>query len=378
MILGSRFAALFAAALAAGQPAPDGSAVELDAMRTRLAQDRVKAQFLKREEASIIGGLQALDRSLADRHARQKVLADRIRKLEGSIATLDASLQLSEAELQALREKAGKRAAAMHRLRRTRLTELFREVSSPIRLRRLRDHLRLVLAHDAALVSGARRVSDTSKKLRSELTNERDALAESHAALAAEVEAAADLRAERSALLEAVRRERSAAQRLASELESAARRLERELGVVRGTTPAPDAAPGGIEAQLGRLPWPAAGRVEVPFGKKVDPASGMVMVQKGIDLRAPIAAPVRAVFDGSVAFAGWFEGFGRLVILEHAGGFHSLYAHLESIEVAAGQRVQQHQVVGLVGDSGSTKGAYLYFELRRGRDAVDPVRWLAP
>src|SRR5262249_15466529 len=101
-------------------------------------------------------------------------------------------------------------------------------------------------------------------------------------------------------------------------------------------------------------------------------------VQKGIDIRAPIASTVRAVFDGDVAFAGWFEGFGRLVILEHPGGYYTLYAHLESLEVSKGMHVNAYQVVGLVGDSGSTKGAYLYFELRRGRDAVDPLEWLAP
>ncbi|MFW5655954.1 MAG: murein hydrolase activator EnvC family protein, partial [Roseicyclus sp.] len=129
--------------------------------------------------------------------------------------------------------------------------------------------------------------------------------------------------------------------------------------------------------QRGRLPWPVVGRVEVPFGKKVDPDSGMVLLSRGLDIRAHLSAPVRAVFPGRVVYAASRAGFGRLAIVDH-GGFYTLYAHLESFAVRAGDPVAAQQVLGHVGDSGSTKGAYLYFEIRKGRDPVDPIRWLAP
>ncbi|MCK6550634.1 peptidoglycan DD-metalloendopeptidase family protein [Myxococcota bacterium] len=376
---------LFAVALAVAQPAPGtehpndrgpSDTPEAEAMRKRVAQDKVKVDFLRKEESSILKGLEQLDRSLAEKSRKVKSLAEDVKKLERTVVKLDAQLASSEAELAQIRADAGRRVAAMHRLRRTRITEVFREVRSPLELRRLRERLRVVLAYDSALVTRAHAVTDGVRMIRDDATAKRDALTALRASLAQEIEDAAMLRAERAALLEAIRKEKRASERLQNELVAAAKRLERELGVVRGAGPLPELGPGGFDAQQGKLPWPVMGRVEVPFGKKVDPGSGMVMVAKGIDIRAPIAEPVRAVFGGTVAFADWFEGFGRLVILEHEGGFYTLYAHLEDLEVSKGQRVNAFQVIGLVGDSGSTKGAYLYFEIRKGRDAVDPMKWL--
>jgi murein hydrolase activator len=234
-----------------------------------------------------------------------------------------------------------------------------------------------VLAYDQELVVTARSASDEARRARAEADRQRERLEETRAALDRELREGEILREERKQLLEAVRREKKSSEQLQNELLAASRRLERELGVVRGNQPVPERATGGFAAQKGRLPWPVAGRVEVPFGKKVDPSSGMVMVQKGVDLRAPFGAVVRAVFEGRVAYADWFDGFGRMLIVEHEGGFFTLYAHLERYAVEKGAQVNAHQVIGSVGDSGSTKGAYLYFELRNGREPVDPLRWLA-
>lgn len=351
---------------------------EFEAMRKRVAQDRVRVRFLEHEEASILGGLQGLDRALSEKHRTAKKLFDQIKKLESTIELLDREIAENEESLADVRERAGVRAAGMHRLQRTRLSDLFQHIRDPQRVRRLRDYLRRVLSYDAELISTARKASDGARSARDKAKARQEELASTKLKLETEVEDGAMLREERSALLDAVRKERKASQRLANEIVSASKRLEKELGVVRGLGPEPEPAPGGFDAQQGKLPWPVVGRVEVPFGKKVDPGSGMVMVQKGIDVRAAIASDVRAVFKGRVAYAEWFEGFGRLVILEHDGGFYTLYAHLESIEVEKGQSVNAYQVIGLVGDSGSTKGAYLYFEVRRGKDPVDPLRWLAP
>lgn len=364
---------LFASQLALADDRPE----EYQAMRRRIAQDRVRVQFLQKEEASILKGLMELERAI---EAKQKTMADLaslIQKIEERLADLDVRIAENDSEIAGLRRAAGRRAASMLRLRRTSLASIISRVSDRQDVRRLRDRMRLVLSYDASLISAARAATEEDRRLKAELAEERRTLEQSNDALAAETEEALLLREQRAALLEAIRGEKSTYQRLARELRSAAKRLEEELGVVRGLEPAPEPAEGGFAAQKGRLPWPAAGRVEMTFGKRVEPESGMVMVSKGIDLRAPQSEPVRGVFAGRVVYADRLQGYGRLVILEHAGGWYTLYAHLESFAVKRGQSVNQHQVLGFVGDSGSTKGAYLYFEIREGRKPVDPLRWLA-
>ena len=350
---------------------------ERRAIRARVARDRVRTRFLRREEASILEALQTIATELEDKEEAAEELGETMFILQRDLKKLDARIEKVETKLTELREKVGARAAALYRLRRTNLARLIKRATVPSQARRMKDWLQLVVAHDAALMSSVRDTSKADRDLRADLRARKDKLNTTRARLTDEVEAARQLQADRAALLSAVRQERQTAERLSRELQRAARELDREISVIRGLKPAPRAAAGGFAAQRGRLPWPVAGRVEVAFGKKVDPESGMIMVQKGIDLRAPAKAPVRAVFRGKVVYASRFKGFGRMVILEHPGGFYSLYAHLAKFEVQVGQRVKQHSVVGLLGDSESTKGHYLYFEVRRGKKPVNPLRWLA-
>jgi len=99
-------------------------------------------------------------------------------------------------------------------------------------------------------------------------------------------------------------------------------------------------------------------------------------VQNGVDVEAPAGAPVRAIAPGRVVHAGWFKGYGNLVIVDHGEGYHTLVAHLASMQTAMGEEVDAGTVLGTVGDSGSLKGPYLYFEIREKGRPVDPRPWL--
>ncbi|MCB9647809.1 MAG: peptidoglycan DD-metalloendopeptidase family protein [Deltaproteobacteria bacterium] len=358
-------------------PRASAQTEEREALRRRLAADRVRVQFLTNEEASVLAGLEALEKGIRDKQKRVAELGDEIVTLDKRVAELTDRIVQNQARLGDLRERFGKRAAAMLRLRRARLTRLLRRIADPNEVRRSRDRFDFVKGFDLALIRGMLDATAADRKLRFELTEKKAAAEETRVSLETAVEEARDLSAEREALLVAIRKERVGAARLARELKDAAKRLDAYMGRVLGSGPQPEPLAGGFAAQRGHLPWPVVGRLEVPFGKKVDPESDMVLISKGIDIRAAQSSPVRAVFEGKVAFAGSREGFGNVLVLEH-GGYYSLYAHLESFAVQVGQAVLPQQLVGYVGDSGSTKGAYLYFELRQGRAPVDPMHWLAP
>jgi septal ring factor EnvC (AmiA/AmiB activator) len=106
------------------------------------------------------------------------------------------------------------------------------------------------------------------------------------------------------------------------------------------------------------------------------PRFNTVTVQKGIDIRASLGTEIVSVAPGTVVFAGWLKGYGNLVIVDHGDAYHSLYAHLDRLDVEVGMVVEQEEAIGLVGDTGSLKGAYLYFEIRKGGQAIDPLPWL--
>jgi septal ring factor EnvC (AmiA/AmiB activator) len=160
------------------------------------------------------------------------------------------------------------------------------------------------------------------------------------------------------------------AARVVHELEAADRELS---GIIAAMN---ESETTGFGALKGRLPLPADGAVEVGFGKVVNPRFNTVTVQKGLDIRAAEGSPVVAIAPGKVVFAGWLRGYGNLLVLDHGGGYHSLMAHLAELGKAVGDPVQTGELLGTVGDTGSLKGAYLYFELRKRGQAVDPAPWL--
>ena len=133
----------------------------------------------------------------------------------------------------------------------------------------------------------------------------------------------------------------------------------------------------GLTDRKGILRWPSDGQVVAFFGRQKHPKFDTFLQRKGIDIKANRGSVIRAAFDGVVAFADWLKGYGLLLIIDHGRGDVSLYAHASSLSVDVGDHVKAGHPVGIVGDTGLTGGSMLYFELRAGGKAVDPIEWLA-
>ena len=122
-----------------------------------------------------------------------------------------------------------------------------------------------------------------------------------------------------------------------------------------------------------RFLWPVNGKVISSFGAK---KGGLH--NDGINIAAPRGAPVRAAENGIVAYAGnELRGFGNLLLIKHADGWTSAYAHNDQLLVRRGDRVRRGQIIARVGSTGSVTSPQLHFELREGSEAIDPVRLLA-
>jgi septal ring factor EnvC (AmiA/AmiB activator) len=124
----------------------------------------------------------------------------------------------------------------------------------------------------------------------------------------------------------------------------------------------------------GRLPWPAVGKVDNRFGRSRSGAEGK-LTWNGAFIRANTQPTVHAISHGRVVFADWMRGYGLLVIIDHGGGYMSLYGHNQSLYKAAGDWVDAGELIARVGDSGGQDVPGLYFEIRRRGKPVNPARW---
>lgn len=113
--------------------------------------------------------------------------------------------------------------------------------------------------------------------------------------------------------------------------------------------------------------------VQGPIVSTYGPKSGG-LYNEGVNIAAPKGSPVRAAKDGTVVYVGnGVDGYGHLVLLKHADGYITAYAHMEKTLVQDHQQIRQGQVIGTVGTTGNVSRAQLHFEIRKGRSSVNPV-----
>jgi murein DD-endopeptidase MepM/ murein hydrolase activator NlpD len=112
------------------------------------------------------------------------------------------------------------------------------------------------------------------------------------------------------------------------------------------------------------------------FGARMDPFNGERAVHEGIDMVGKLRSEVLATAPGTVIFAGWKGGYGRVVEIDHGLGIKTRYAHLYSIEVKVGDEVDYRQMIGKLGSSGRSSGPHVHFEVRYGDKPLDPMGFL--
>ena len=180
----------------------------------------------------------------------------------------------------------------------------------------------------------------------------------------------------RGSELQRLKSQAQSVEKLIAELRKAIAKAEREAAAARarsGSAPAV-AKQAPFEPLRGKLPWPVQdGRVLARFGQT---RAGGSLRWQGMLIGTARGARVRAPYAGRVVYGDWLPGMGLMLVLDHGGGYLSLYGHNEELFRKVGESVAAGDVIGSVGDSGGHSQPALYFEVRRGRTPVDPQSWL--
>ncbi len=115
-------------------------------------------------------------------------------------------------------------------------------------------------------------------------------------------------------------------------------------------------------------------RLSSKFGSRRHPIKHTKRHHNGVDLAAPENSHVRAIASGRVIFAGVYSGYGKLVSIDHGGGYVSMYGHLREIRINIGEKVKAGDLIGRVGSTGLATGPHLHFEWRKNGKPLDPLK----
>lgn len=171
-------------------------------------------------------------------------------------------------------------------------------------------------------------------------------------------------------LVSRIRSERAAWEAAEEQLERTSRELEafirRMLAAQRSRA----------RLGTGRFAWPARGRITSPFGVRIHPIYRVAKRHHGIDFGGRMGSPVYAADTGIILFAGWYGGYGKVIIIDHGASMATLYGHLSAIQIGSGQKVTRGQAIGQIGSTGLSTGPHLHFEVRRNGAPVNPAGYL--
>lgn len=364
---------LLGAAVAAAAPAgplpQDERLRKVQERRKALQQDLAR---LRGQEKSLLGDVERLE-------VEVRLRAEELREIQIGLTRtqeqMDATVKrLAELQAQVERERPvlAARARALYKLGELSYLRLLLSVDHPSDFFRGYRFVTALARRDNERIAAFRADLQALAAVRLDLeARTREALALRESRERARRSLDADRRRKTALLTEIVEKKETNAAYL-QELEEAEARLKDLLeGLAEGDVAVP------VAAFKGALPWPTEGRVRSTFGRHKHPKFDTYTVQNGIEIEAPADSPVVAVHEGSVVFADRFKGYGLMVVLDHGGKHHSLYAHLGEARVQNGQKVGAGEILGTVGSTG-LEGPGLYFEMRFQGRPEDPLEWLRP
>jgi len=351
------------------------AAVTSDEERLRQVQERRAAleQELKRlrgEEKSLLGEVEQLEVELRLRTEELRETRLTLRRTQAELDAAVESVRELDARLAAARPALAAHARALYKLGELSYMRLLLSVDRPSDFFRGYRFVTTLARRDRERVATFRVDLATLNDEKAELerrTAESIALRERLAAGRRRLDAQ---RKRKTDLLTSIVQQKETHAAYVAELAEAELRLGQLLdGLGEGAVAIP------VAAFKGSLPWPVPGPVRSGFGRRKHRRFNTYTAHNGIEIASPVDVEVRAVHEGTVVFAERFRGYGLMVVIDHGGKHHSLYAHLAELSVTVGQAVAGGAVVGLSGQGG-LESPGVYFEMRHRGRPEDPLDWL--
>lgn len=364
----------------------------LRAQRDELERIRRERAALEQRMANLKGSVHELSEEVANldrqRHATEEVLRTLDRQLAAitaDVAETTNRMAVAEGDLTYRRTTLQKRVVDIYKRGPLYSSEALLTAHTFGELVARYKYLHEIAIYDRAIVRRVEALRDAIARQRAELIKLRDAVEENRSDKLREEERLALLtRMRSSSLQQAQRSTRQIEDRLArirsseSRLSGVIASLDAERRRTEGTRPNASRAPSALRTtDLGRLDWPVDGAFLFRFGRVINP-NNTTTRWNGVGISAPVGSPVKSVAQGTVVSAAPLGTYGLTVILDHGGGYFSIYGSLNTAVVRKGTVLRKGDVVGTVGISDPDLAPHLHFEIRTPPDgrAVDPEMWL--
>ncbi|MFQ5480165.1 MAG: murein hydrolase activator EnvC family protein [Thermodesulfobacteriota bacterium] len=361
-------------------PAHGGKAArdseKLADVKKKLGQERHKVRKILRKESSILLTINKLNKNIIKTGKEFTRLKSSKKNLLIKIKRADKKARSLERETGAMRAAIAERLRAMYKMRSGEILNMAFSpgANDPIDIARRHKYMTVITDYDSAMLAEFEAKLKAGMDEKKRLIDLKKGVDKATKRLISKKAEQKSLKGDKVILLAEVRREKDRGLAILKELEEAARELS---GLISRLDKDAGRSYSGFGAMKGRLMMPVSGAIKSRYGKVRHPKFKTITFNKGIIISAPAGRSVKSVYDGRVIYTGWLKGYGQLVILDHGGGFYTLFAYLDKVLKSRGEKVAKGEAVALVGETGPYAESGLYFEIRKKGVPQDPVKWLA-
>lgn len=350
-----------------------GSQEKLREIQRRIDEVQARLAASKKDKSSLLNDIYALElqaeAAIIELNKTQLLLADAQAKVERTQRE-ETALRV---RIRSSQDRVRRILRVLYKMGDLGYVKLFLNISSVDQLFR---NYRLIVALMDDKVEEIRRIRQGIVKLQqlqAELQRQVARLADLKAEKAGKLARLKDLKRNKLDMIARINRQRDLNSRLLDELKTESENLTRVLDqkTMDSVADAVDLGP-----LRGRIAWPLRGTVISSFGRKKSARFDTYTMNTGIEIKPDRSDEIKAVGGGEVIFCDYLKGYGNVIMIQHAGSFHTVYGHCESFLKKPGDRVGTGEVIAMAGDSGSLYGKALYFEIRQNLKPLDPLLWL--
>ena len=393
--------ALLLPAIALAQEGPDGgnaavSDRRLEEVRGRIEQLQGQIEGNKSREDALRRDVETVEKKITVAQTEIGLLRRKEQTQLARVRRAQAELDESERQLEGQKKALAAQVRAAYMIGQNPAARLLLNLSDVQQVDRMVTYYDYLARSRASRMRSMLAHADKLRALRDKLDDEAATLAALRAEQQAALARQRGLRQSRATQLSQLQLKLGDQESQLNQLRDTEREVQRTLEAIQralreAATPPPSSrpkpqqepeTPRGPEqfsdrpfpSQKGKLAWPVRGPLLASYGQ---PKAGGRLSWNGNWIGADAGAPVRAVSAGRVVYTGWMQRYGLIVILEHEGGYFTLYGHNQGVAHSAGDLVRAGEVIAQAGTTGGHEQSGVYFEVRRGTMALDPKLWLA-
>ncbi len=347
--------------------------ITINSLEHGIKQKQEQVEESKQQERCLLAELEGIDNRLHEQLKKQEGLKQKMASQKELIRLKEMQLEQSRLAKNSVRLYLQKRMKAYYKTGPIGIVNVIFSTETLPELLQFHESFHSLIAYDKKVMTHYRATIDELEQNKAIFLREKSLLQDFINQTTLKKEAINTIRAEKNILLSQIRTQKQLYEQAVKEMEKATDSLVANLDELKNKEKLLDQ---GFLLNKGQLPAPVPGTVLTLFGEEKTNSLGISRKSTGISIRAANGTPVRAVFEGTLLYSAYLRGYGKTIIIDHGHNYYSIISRMEKLLRKKGAKVNQGELIGVVGETATLLDHGLHFEIRHGKNLEDPLFWL--